>query len=286
MAADHVRPGQWIDQFAGGLVHPPHELWGFGGLHGGLTLALLTKLMHEAESESRIIRSTTGRFHQPITGAFSTKVFPQRIGRTAAEAVIDGRQESVLASASLVSGSSRPPSLPPLAPEPPQAPPPTDCERFVVPAEFVPISVFLDVRPVGINRPYAGGSHPELTAWLRLTEDDMPPDPYRLILLMDALAPSYAAILTSPRPIPTVELTVQAADGLRSATSPWILLHASTTSASADGWLHEHLDAWDPTGLHLASADQLRTVAPATTHSNSSSNPDTFQTQVHESEQS
>jgi hypothetical protein len=51
------------------------------------------------------------------------------------------------------------------------------------------------------------------------------------------------------------------------ATSPWILLRASTTWASADGWLNEHLDAWDPAGTHLASADQLRTVSgspPAT----------------------
>jgi Acyl-CoA thioesterase C-terminal domain len=106
-----------------------------------------------------------------------------------------------------------------------------------------------------------------LTAWLRLTEDDQPPDVFRLIMLMDALAPSYAVVLNTPQAIPTVELTVRYADGLRRASSPWILLRASTTWVSADGWLNEHLDAWDPAGTHLASADQLRTISsppPAT----------------------
>ena len=43
--------------------------------------------------------------------------------------------------------------------------------------------------------------------------------------------------------------------------TPGTLLRASTTWASADGWLNEHLDAWDPAGTHLALADQLRTVS-------------------------
>jgi hypothetical protein len=126
---------------------------------------------------------------------------------------------------------------------------------------YRPIGAFLEVRPTDDSRPYAGGTRPVLTAWLRLTEDDRPPDLYRLTMLMDALAPSYAAIPTAPRPIPTVELTVRCTDDLLRATSPWILLRASTTWASADGWLNEHLDAWDPARTHLASADQLRTVS-------------------------
>ena len=143
----------------------------------------------------------------------------------------------------------------------PSVPPHGDCERFDIPAGLVPISAFLEVRPTDDSRPYAGGARPVLTAWLRLTEDDRPPGLYRLIMLMDALAPSYAAILTAPQPVPTVELTVRCADDLGHATSPWILLRASTTWASADGWLNEHLDAWDPARTHLASADQLRTVS-------------------------
>jgi hypothetical protein len=211
-----------------------------------------------------VLRSTTGRFHHPISQAFSTRISQPRRGRVTADAVSRDPYGSLIASATLVSSSSRALSLTPIAPRVPRAPAATECERFIVPPEFLPIAAFIDVRPVGPNRPYAGCATPELTAWVRLTEDDEPPDHHRLILMMDALAPSYAALLTRPQPIPTVELTVRIASDLeRAAPSPWILLHAETTWASPDGWLHEHLDAWDPAGTHLASADQLRTVAGA-----------------------
>jgi hypothetical protein len=120
----------------------------------------------------------------------------------------------------------------------------------------------MEIRPVGHNRPYAGCPEPELTAWIRLTEDDEPPDAYRLLLLMDALAPSYAAVLTDLQLIPTVELTVRPGQGLQHASSPWILLQARTRWANPDGWMDEQIDAWDPDGIHLGSAHQLRIALP------------------------
>jgi hypothetical protein len=184
-----------------------------------------------------------------------------RRGRVSVDALSHADDSSLVASASLITASVRAPRLPPVGPGCPSVPPHGDCERFAVPTGLVPIGQFLEVRPTDNRRPYAGGDRPVLTAWLRLTEDDEPPDPYRVIMPMDALAPSYAAILTAPQPIPTVELTVRCADGLLHATSPWILLRASTTTASADGWLTGHLDAWDPAGTHLAAPDQLRIVS-------------------------
>ena len=70
------------------------------------------------------------------------------------------------------------------------------------------------------RRPYAGGPRPVLTAWLRLTDDDQPPDIFRLIMLMDALAPSYAAVLTTLQAIPTVELTVRYTPAVFDARPP------------------------------------------------------------------
>ena len=200
------------------------------------------------------------RLHRPVNQAFAVAITRPRRGRASADA-LSHADRSLLASASLVTAPVRPPSLHAVAPDCPSVPPHGDCERFDIPAGLVPISALLEVRPTDDSRPYADGARPVLTAWLRLTEDDRPPGLYRLIMLMDALAPSYAAILTAPQPVPTVELTVRCADDLGHATSPWILLRASTTWASADGWLNEHLDAWDPAGTHLASADQLRTVS-------------------------
>ena len=81
---------------------------------------------------------------------------------------------------------------------------------------------------------------------------------------MDALPPSYAAILSALAPIPTVELTVRPGQSLARASSPWVLLHARTRAASADGWIDEEIHAWGPDGAHLGSAQQLRLMRPAT----------------------
>ena len=90
--------------------------------------------------------------------------------------------------------------------------------------------------------------------------DDAPVDTARLVVLMDSLAPSYAALLTTPVVIPTLELSVWPAAGLATASSPWVLLQARTRSAS-DGWVDEQLDAWAPGGRYLGSGHQLRLVS-------------------------
>ena len=262
-AAPPSPPGRWLDQVdlaARQPIEPPAQLWGFGGLHGGLTLALLAKATYSGE-DAGLMRSATVRLHRPVNQAFTVAITRPRRGRASADAFPADGDRSCLVSASLVTGAIRPPWLQPVAPACPSVPPHGNCERYAIPPGLTPIGQFLEVRPTDSSRPYAGGPRPVLTAWLRLTEDDQPPDIFRLIMLMDALAPSYAAVLTTPQAIPTVELTVRYAGGLQGASSPWILLRASTTWVSVDGWLNEHLDAWDPAGTHLASADQLRTIS-------------------------
>lgn len=225
------------------------------------------------------LHSVTGRFHRPVGGEFAVEADVRRRGR---EVTILGAKASssqgIHAEATAVYGRSRPERWPTAAPEPPAAPPPEQCEIYAIPPEFVPISAFMQIRPVGPNRPYAGGREPELTAWIRLLEDERPPDLLRFVLLMDALAPSYAAVLSDLVFIPTVELTVRPggalartgalaqagsltqADALARAGSPWVLLRARTHAADADGWNEETIEAWGPDGSHLGSARQLRVV--------------------------
>ena len=126
----------------------------------------------------------------------------------------------------------------------------------------MPIARYTEIRPVGTSRPYAGGLEPELTAWIRLVEDEKPPDVCRLVFLADALAPSYTAVLSVPVPVPTIELTVRPAPGLRAARSPWVLMCARTTAADAGGWTTERIDVWGPGGDFYGCADQLRLVTP------------------------
>jgi hypothetical protein len=141
-----------------------------------------------------------------------------------------------------------------VSPPMPVAPPPSQCPVFAVPPAFAPFSRHTEIRPVGSARPFRGGPEPELLAWLRLTDDDLPPDEARLVRLMDALAPSYAAVLDAPTPIPSVTFTVTPGHGLPAAMSPWVLLRARTSACGRDGWLLERLDAWAPDGTHLGSA--------------------------------
>ncbi|MFI6451421.1 thioesterase family protein [Streptosporangium amethystogenes] len=242
------------------LVDPGKRLWGFGGVHGGLTLALLTAAMGE-RAPGALLQSSTARYHRPLYREFRVEVSPVRSGRTLSS--LAGRAttgQGVHVDASATFGSPGRASWPVVSPAAPAAPRPADCEVFTIPPEFVAISTAMEIRAVGPNRPYSGGADAELTAWIRLVEDSEPPDAHRLILLMDGLAPSYSAVLPELLPIPTVEFTVRPGAGLARAESPWVLLHARTHQAGADGWLDERIDAWGPDGDHLGSARQLRLV--------------------------
>ena len=235
-------------------------LWGFGGLHGGLSLAVLTSAMGRLVP-GRQLRSATAQFLRPIRGEAGVRALVLRNGQsmsvTEATAAV-GDAILVHASAFWGSGDGTAPTT--FGPTAPAVPPPHDCPPFAIPPEIVPFGQHVEVRPVGAARPFAGGTTAELIAWIRLVADELPPDELRVITLIDALAPSYAAIMSAPGAVPTIELTVRPAVGLRSASSPWVLVRAITRSARPDGWLDEQIDVWGLDATHLASAQQLRLV--------------------------
>lgn len=238
----------------------PRELWGFGGLHGGLSLALLMRAMQDRAGDASL-RGLAGRFHRPLRAAFDVTVSHVRTGRsvmTLAARAESGDATHVDASATFAAVADGE-SATLFAPPAPGAPPPEECERFEIPLEFVPFARHTEIRPVGRNRPFAGGRQPVLTAWVRLVGDRLAPDESRLVMLMDALAPSYSAVLSTPVLIPTVELAVHPARVLSRAASPWVLLRAATRAVSG-GWVDEQIDAWDRDGRYLGSGHQLRLV--------------------------
>jgi Thioesterase-like superfamily len=255
-----LSPVALLRQPAGELIDAGTHLHGFGGFHGGLTLALMTSAMQSA-APGIPLHSVTARFHRPISDEFRLETSRIRDGRSlttlAARAVT---AKGIHVEGQAIFGSLKPAAWPTFAPAAPIAPPPEECELFVIPPEFVAISTYMEIRPVGPSRPYAGGAEPELVAWIRLVEDERPPDALRFVFLMDSLAPSYAAVLSTLALVPTVELTVRPSVNLAKASSPWILLRATTRAASADGWVDEQIDAWGPDGTHLGSAQQLRVV--------------------------
>jgi hypothetical protein len=246
------------------LIGLDRSWWGWGGVHGGLTLSLMTAAMQRS-AEGRTLQQVSAQFRRSLREPFRLNVSEQGAGKKVSwfgAQVLDGEQVAVSANA-IYSASGQPRTLDgvrSVSPEMPSAPPADQCPVFHVPLEFVPFARHTEIRTVGSARPYGGGAEPELLAWVRLTDDDLPPDDARLVVLMDALAPSYSAIFSTPVAIPTVTLTVAPGNGLAAASSPWVLLRARTDICRSDGWLLERLDAWAPDGAHLGSGEQLRVL--------------------------
>ncbi|HSL59566.1 MAG TPA: thioesterase family protein [Acidimicrobiales bacterium] len=245
-----------------GDLEVPADLHGFGGLHGGLALGMAHRAMASVDGLGAL-RSLTGSFLRPLRGRVTVSTEVLRVGATAqtVAAVVSadgvaGLRATATFGRPLAAAAPRV-----IAPTRHHAGPPEAHEPFALPPDIVPFARHVEIRPVTENRPFGGAAEAELTAWIRLVDDDAPVDAGRLVMLVDALAPSYTALLTDLVLVPTVELTVRPAAGLVAAASPWVLLEARTTQAAADGWLIEQITAWGVDGALLGVAEQLRVVA-------------------------
>lgn len=237
------------------------RLYGFGGLHGGVVAALLLRAMIDvAEPSHRPIELTVhfGAATRALPDIVPTVV---RAGRRSslirADAIVAGNPT---ATATATFARSEPAALGSVvAPSMPDGLTRlSDAAVVTIPAEFVPIFGAMELRAATTALPFSGAGVPELTAWIRLRGDVEDPL-YRLLVLVDGLAPSYSAILTTPVALPTVRLTVRFSPAAASSTSEWVLIRGRTSEAADDGWLSETIDLWSVDGEHLVSASQLRT---------------------------
>lgn len=135
-----ISPGALLRQIPRGPIDAASSV-GFGGLHGGLTLALLaTAIRQDAPDDTRLC-SATVRLHRPSeTFEIDTQVV--RSGRVTALAGQAGKDGAVQTDASAIFGAEPPASFRPVSPAALAAPPASDCEVFAIPPEFVPISTF------------------------------------------------------------------------------------------------------------------------------------------------
>jgi len=256
-----ARPGGYLDLASllfsepRGVLEVPSFAWGFGGLHGGLAMSLVASSMRRSIPEHSL-RSITGQFHRPIRGTFAIESRVIRTGRSAGALQATGTgSEGLCLTATATFGSDQESGAPVYAPDAPDVPGPDSLPTLDL-AEQIPVLSQVDLRPIGEVRPYAGAAEPTTMAWMRIKGREAPIDPYSVIFFLDGLPPSYTVVLTQPRPAPTLEFSAHVTSGL--LTSQWLLVRARTVRASEGGWLTESIDAWDPDGAHLGSAQQLR----------------------------
>ncbi len=234
---------------------------GFKGLHGGLATALMVRRMRAVVPADRQLLSIGARFVKPVDGPIAVQADTVRSGSSTtlvAATLSTGGTPGVLAEA--LYGRRAPRDLRIFTPQPPVGPTALDeAETFAIPAEFVPIAQKMQIRPATPELPYSGAERPELCAWARLT-DDVPDPVERLVILADALAPSYTAILTSLTIVPTVELSIRISGEAMVTPFEWVLIRARTDAADDGGWVDETIDIWSESGTYLAGARQLRLV--------------------------
>jgi hypothetical protein len=116
------------------------DLRGFGGLHGGLSLALVTSAMRVLVPGSEL-RSVTGRFARPIRDDAEVRTTLVHRGWTVAVTTATASSDgTVQLNASAVFGRPGDSGLPTSAPVAPAARVPDACEIFTIPPEFVPFA--------------------------------------------------------------------------------------------------------------------------------------------------
>ena len=242
------------------MISPDDSWRAFDGLHGGLVVAWLLE------------EATRGTAHEPvaITAHFDAPVQPapakfgltvERVGRLTSSVSVRLEQEFLRAHAVVELGVPGVERLWSPSADLSRIAPPEDIDRLRLPAEFVPFSTHIDIRPISPDVPGSEGEVPFYETWIRLIDPDelSALGPYgNAAVLLDALPPGLFATWAVPRPVPTVEMTAHFGPDVR-ADSEWFHIHHATIWAS-DSWCVEDTTLHSRDGLLVAQARQSRRI--------------------------
>lgn len=230
-------------------------LWGFGGLHGGLALSLMSR------SASRLapgleLRGITGHFHRVLRGAMTVESRIIRSGRTTSSVMTTASSPDGVCVTSTATFGAPQPAARLISPTIPAVAGPLEIDEQLELPGKPPVMQAVEVRPLETLQPYVGADHAVMTAWVRIRASAESATPHAVLFFLDALPPSYTTVLREERHVPTLELSAHVTP--RDAVSPWVLVRARTEIARDGGWVTEVADAWDESGRHLGRAQQLR----------------------------
>jgi acyl-CoA thioesterase len=244
--------------------------WGSGpGTHGGylaaLGLAAMRARLVGELGEDRPVRALATHFLAPVADRpLARHAVVERVGRDAAVGSVRAEQGGALVLVgSATFGASR------SGPDhnrscTPTVPGPDDCPPLALPLGLAEFARQLEIRPATAARPLAGGERAELVAWMRF-RDDRPLDAEAATVLTDALPPALFAIWTTPRPVPSAELTVHFGAALDDGPGAgWALVRIRAEHAGS-GWAMDDAAVWSQAGRLLALGRQSRRVLPPLT---------------------
>ncbi len=241
---------------------PPIEKswWTWSGALGGLVTAVQLRHAGEQLPGELTPRSLHGSFLAPVKD-LPLVVRTEVVRRSRASAVLRStvlqNDRPVALATSLFGTSGDKPTL--QAPTVPVVPSPEDCPDARFPASMFPYTAHFETRMAGKERPFGGGTDPEMTAWLRLRDDDLSTAEAALVLL-DAMPPAIYAATSELVAVPTAEYSVHFTDGLPAADlHDWALVRVNTEQAS-DSWAVESSGLWSPDGTLLAVGRQTRQI--------------------------
>ena len=236
----------------------PHAARSWSGMHGGVVVGTLLRAASRATG--RRPAAVTAHLHRAVeAGTAGIAMIERSSGRTVSSVSVRLDQGGRRASASVLlsgaddheatfwrSGRRDLSSLP--APE--------EIERLGGFEEVTPMAGHLDIRPLEDSRPFGGGDEPVLTAWVRLRPA---PDyqPAVAAVLLDALAPSLYAVLSTPAVIPTIEFTVHYSPARPS--DEWFFIQ-QRTAWSTTALCVDEAELRTPDGTLVAHSRQLRRI--------------------------
>ncbi|MFZ2173687.1 MAG: thioesterase family protein [Rhodococcus sp. (in: high G+C Gram-positive bacteria)] len=235
----------------------PHEFdstWrGFGGVHGGLVVA---SMVHAATAESGAVPvSASAHFTRPVQpGPVDVRVDVEHGGRTPSVRTAMGDSANGMVRLTRTPGLT---TWPPV-PRDFDNVDPESLSPLEIPVDFVPFSQYLDIRPVNVARPFAGGDVPEFEVWIRLVTPIAFTTAERAAVLLDALPPGLFATFTTPVPIPTVEFTAHFSPVSTSRTD-WHHLRNRTVWATGDLCVDES-ELFTSSGHLVGQARQVRRI--------------------------
>lgn len=249
-----------MSQHEGHYQVAPGEDWGQGRtLYGGITLALAAHAARLAFPGLPPLRAAQAAFTGPASGNLTIKPVKVAAGKSSAFIGVDIEGENGTALRSTFCyGLARQSMFSHSAVPLPQVKAPGQCPPFFRPNAGPRFSMQFEGVLAGHALPMSGSDDPDLLAWIRHRDPDMPDGDAGLIALADALPPAAMLMFPEPSPISTATWAMEFLTDTY-ANRGWHLIQLIADHVG-DGYSSQHMNVWDESGRPLIAARQLVTI--------------------------